>query len=216
MKNLKLIVSFLAIATSMTSCITNNETTAEMEVEKFETYVDSLSGVAAENSVESWNAVEKKYESLKNEVETFMENDETVEEFEARMNAAEKKYETYKSNVVAEKKKIDRKVLTVALFGEKMMPDDLKFEWVTTENIASVYEKFVTTADENKDNYTREQWDEIKMLYEALDTRKNELEDKGLSTADNLEIAKQKTKFAALYTIYRISSKSTENSEAKE
>jgi hypothetical protein len=39
--------------------------------------------------------------------------------------------------------------------------------------------------------YTREDWDEIKVLYEALDTRKNTVE-KDLASSDNMKIAGKK------------------------
>jgi hypothetical protein len=36
-----------------------------------------------------------------------------------------------------------------------------------------VYDQFVNTVQTNKDKYSREDWDEIKLMYEALDSRKN-------------------------------------------
>jgi len=53
------------------------------------------------------------------------------------------------------------------------------------------------------------------VLYEALDTRKNEVE-KNLSTKDNLKIAKEKIRFASIESIERPLSKVSENSDAKQ
>lgn len=63
--------------------------------------------------------------------------------------------------------------------------------------------------------YTREDWDEIKVLYEALDTRKNEVE-KDLSGSDNLKIAGLKVKFAAIKATHRAGTKGTENQDSKD
>ena len=67
----------------------------------------------------------------------------------------------------------------------------------------------------NKDNYTREDWDEIKVLYEALDTRKNAVE-KDLSGSDNLKIAGLKVRFASIKATHRGGTKGAENEAAKQ
>ena len=56
----------------------------------------------------------------------------------------------------------------------------------------------------------------MKLLYEALDTRKNTVENEGLTSSDNMKIASIKFKFAPMLKINRIGAKSEENSEAKE
>lgn len=100
-------------------------------------------------------------------------------------------------------------------FDGKEIGDDMNFDWVNKDNIVSVYDLFVTTASKNKDSYSREDWDEIKLMYEALDTRKNTVEKEGLTSSDNLKIAKLKLKFAPMYTLNRMGAKSEENAEAK-
>jgi hypothetical protein len=62
------------------------------------------------------------------------------------------------------------------LFGEGKIGDDMNFDWVNATNILGVYDQFVNTVKDNKDNYSREDWDEIKLMYEALDSRKNTVE----------------------------------------
>jgi hypothetical protein len=47
----------------------------------------------------------------------------------------------------------------------------------------------------NKDKYSREDWDEIKLMYEALDNHKTLLKKKDFS-GDNRKIAGLKVKFA--------------------
>jgi hypothetical protein len=48
----------------------------------------------------------------------------------------------------------------------------MNFDWSKWDNIHSVYRQFIHTAEDNKDNYSREDWDEVKLMYEALDSRK--------------------------------------------
>jgi len=48
----------------------------------------------------------------------------------------------------------------------------MNFDWVNKDNILSVYEKLVSTVSDNKDNFAHENWDEIKVIYEALESKK--------------------------------------------
>jgi hypothetical protein len=102
-----------------------------------------------------------------------------------------------------------------SLLGSQYTGGDMKFEWINKDNILSVYQNFVDTVDKNKDSYSREDWDEIKLLYEAIDTRKNTVEKEGLTSSDNRKIAGLKLKFAPMYTVNRMGAKSEENAEAK-
>jgi hypothetical protein len=92
----------------------------------------------------------------------------------------------------------------------------MNFAWVNAYNIHNVYQQFVSTVDDNKDKYSREDWDEIKLMYEALDSRKNTVENEGLSASDNRKIAGLKVKFAPMYTLNRMGAKSSEMKDAKE
>ena len=91
----------------------------------------------------------------------------------------------------------------------------MKFEFVTAQNILGVYKNFVNTVADNKGNYTREDWDEIKVLYEALDTRKNAVE-KDLASRDNMKIAGLKIRFATIKALHRGGTKSEENHDEKQ
>ncbi len=100
------------------------------------------------------------------------------------------------------------------LFGEGVVGKDLQFSYVTGKNAHAVYSKFINAVADNKENYTREDWDEVKVLYEALDTRKNEIEPQ-LSTRDNAKIATLKMRFSTLIAWNRPVSKVEENQLAK-
>jgi hypothetical protein len=105
--------------------------------------------------------------------------------------------------------------IRMSLLGSSAVGNDMQFEWVNKDNILGVYDNFVNTVQKNKDTYSREDWDEIKLLYEALDTRKNTVEKEGLTGEDNRKIAGLKLKFGPMYTVNRMGAKSEENSEAK-
>lgn len=220
MKNLKLILAFVATATVFTACKETEKEMADERVDSFTNYVDSISNVAANESAKTWDDIEVGYEKAKMDAEASFATISDKDMYQERLDKANMKYEEYKIKVVAEKERTDRETANIAirttLLGESYTGGDITYDWVNKSNILSVYDNFVTTVEKNKDSYSREDWDEIKMLYEALDTRKNTVEKEGLSSSDNLKIAGLKVKFAAISTTNRIGAKSEENAEAKQ
>jgi len=136
------------------------------------------------------------------------------------MDVSKTKYEALKAKVEAEimaeaNAKNSKQLLRNALFGEGKIGEDMNFSWVNATNIHDVYQLFIHTAENNKDSYTREDWDEIKLMYEALDSRKNTVENEGLSKSDNKKITGLKFKFAPMLKVNRMGAKSEEMAKAK-
>jgi 23S rRNA pseudoU1915 N3-methylase RlmH len=220
MKNLnQIIVGILGCTLILASC-SDEKTKAEQMSDNFVKYVDSVSSVQKENAIENWNEIESEYEEAKQNANREIDQLDDKMEYEEKINTATAKYEQFKSNVLAEKEKLDyesqKNRVRVALLGSNYVEDDMKFEWINKDNILSVYENFVNTVEKNKDSYSREDWDEIKLIYEAIDSRKNTVENEGLTSSDNMKIAGLKLKFAPMYTVNRMGAKSEENAEAKQ
>ena len=219
MKNLKLLFGIVTVAVSVTSCKNEDQRQAENSVEKYQMYVDSISKVAQKDAMENWDKIEANYLEVKAEAELAIEKAENKEELSTKVNDYSSKYEEFKTTIVSEKSKMEAAAGTskirLSLLGNSAVGNDTEFTWVNKDNILDVYENFVTTVQKNKEAYSREDWDEIKVLYEALDTRKNTVEKEGLTGEDNRKIAGLKLKFAPMYTMNRMGAKSEENSEAK-
>lgn len=180
-------------------------------------FVDSLNNVAVIDLKTNWDSIENDHQRRKLVAENALLELENREELKGKIIVSSDKYELYKASYLAQQpKKSTKSVVRTALFGSEDIGDDMAFSWVNKNNILRVYENFTTTVEKNKDVYSREDQDEIKLYYEALDTRKNTVENEGLSNSDNMKIASIKFKFAPMLKINRISSKSEENSEAKE
>lgn len=219
MKNLKITLALVASAIVLTSCKDEKQEMAQKSLDSYTKYVDSVSTVTKENAVENWTLIENDYDRLKTEAETSLATASEKEKLQSSLDNSATKYEDFKNNVLAEKEKLDasnsKTVIYQSLFGPNYVSDDMQFNWVNKTNILSVYNNFVNTVQKNKDSYSREDWDEIKLVYEALDTRKNTVEKEGLSGADNRKIAALKLKFSPMYTVNRMGAKSEENSDAK-
>jgi len=214
MKNSNKFLALIALAAVVTSCKDEKQEAANKKVEEFKVYVDSVSEVATEKTAENWEAIEARYDRTKQEAQDAIDKLENKMNMDSIINKTDSKYEEYKAKVVAKKEALSENTFRNSLFTQKVN-NDLNFEWVNKDNIADVYSNFVDTVDKNKKSYSRENWDEIKIVYEALDTRKNTVEKEGLSSKSNLKIAGLKVKFSTMYTINRASAKSSENQEAK-
>jgi len=217
MKNSKFLLISVLSGLALISCKTEKQNQAEKAVADYEIYVDSINNIALAELSVNWDSIENKYQARKLAAENALTELENRKEFEGKIMVSSDKYELYKSSYLAQQPKIITKsIVRTTLFGNNDIGNDMSFNWVNKSNILSVYDNFVSMVEKNKDSYSREDWDEIKMLYEALDTRKNTVENEGLLSSDNTKIAKLKLKFAPMYTLNRMGSKAEENAEAKE
>ncbi|MEZ4787027.1 MAG: hypothetical protein R2790_03890 [Flavobacterium haoranii] len=216
MKNLKLTLGLLALTTAFVACDNKKEKEAQKLIGEYTTYVDSINSLDKEESAKEWNTIQTAQENKKIQAESAVTVVENKTAAQQEIDDATVKFETYKMEVEKSQAQMHKEQLRKSLFKDNLVGEDLTFAWVNKDNILNVYESFVETVQNNKDSYSREDWDEIKLLYEALDTRKNTVEKEGLSSSDNLKIAALKVKFAPMYSVNRVGAKAEENSEAKE
>lgn len=220
MKKRNLFLGLTLVALVFTSCKDEKAVAAEKSVDTYVVYVDSIGNVDAVEVKTNWQTIDESYQIRVTEAEMALDNLKEREAAQARIDAAKAKYEALKAQIEAdmqaEMAANSKQALRNALFGEGKIGDDMNFEWVNKDNILAVYEQFVAITEANKDNYSREDWDEIKLLYEALDSRKNTVENEGLSSDDNRKIAGLKLKFAPMLTFNRMGAKAEEMQEAKE
>jgi hypothetical protein len=220
MKKRNLFLGLALVALVFTSCKDEKVTAAEKSVDTYVVYVDSIGNIDAAEVKTNWQSINDSYQIRVTEAEMALDNLKEREAAQVRIDASKAKFEALRAQMEAEMQAQaalnTKQALRNALFGEGKIGDDMNFDWVTKDNILAVYEQFVNTADANKDNYSREDWDEVKLMYEALDSRKNTVEKEGLSSADNKKIAGLKLKFAPMLTFNRMGAKTEEMKEAKQ
>lgn len=200
-------------ASSLVAC-ENNSAKDEQLAADIDNYVDSVFTNVSNYTKETWDDISATYAAKKAELKT--EGRELSAEVKEELDEAEQKFAALRSRFESNIKAIESKqAMRDELFGAGKVGNDLSFVWVTAANAKEVYVNFVNTVERNKDRYTREDWDEIKVLYEALDNRKNEIE-KDLAGADNREIAKQKVRFVGIKAVNRLTAKVEENTDSKQ
>jgi hypothetical protein len=226
MTKTKLLIAAAIVSIGFTACNTENKE-AKQDAAMLNAYVDSVENATPVYTVENWTAINNGYQERALQAEKNMAALSAEEK--AKAEASKAKYEALKAKYELAIKEQEmknamqpantspnfRKVLRDRLFGEGKIGDDMQFAFVTGTNALSVYQNFVDAVADNKSNYTREDWDEINVLYEALDTRKNAIE-KDLKTSDNLKIAGLKIRFASIASTHRGGTKVKENTESKQ
>jgi len=226
MKRVNLFLGAAVIALGFTSCKSESEKQAEKTFDTYEKYVDSVSTVTTEEAKANWAAIEASYNERTSEAEAALVSVGDKANAENRVEKAKTKYAELKAKMEAEVAKDQaaaqndpanrKQVLRDAYFGAGKIGEDMNFSWVNKDNILQVYTDFYNTFDDNKDSYSREDFDEIKAMYEALDAHKNTVEKEGLSSSDNGKIANLKLKFGPKFKWNRMGAKADENKAAKE
>jgi hypothetical protein len=209
MKKIELVMTLVLVTTGFIAC-KNSPTIAQQDATNLNNYVDSVENLIPVYTAAYWSD---------NTMATLEASDK------AKLNESKVQYAALKTTYEIKIKESETSAVVTApdyrqslrnnLFGEGMIGSDMSFGFATANNLLSIYRKFVNTVDENKNNYSREDWDEIKVLYEALDTRKNTVE-KELPDGDNTKIAGLKIKFSAIKATHRGGTKGEENKAAKE
>jgi hypothetical protein len=235
MKKINVMITAAIAITAFTACNTPANQQAKQDAENLNQYVDSVDKLTPVYTTGNWSAVDNGYQERAMKAENAAASLEAADK--EKVAAANAKYAALKVSYEAKIKEQEeaakmkkdqapatnpmntapdyRMALRNRLFGEGKIGADMKFDFVTAGNILSVYKNFVNTVADNRDKYSREDWDEIKVLYEALDTRKNTVE-KDLAGGDNLKIAGLKIKFVAIKATNRGGTKATENEKAKQ
>ena len=215
---------FSMVLLGLVSCKNDEKDLADKRISELESYVDSLKTVAAADMESNWDQIAADFDRKSTEANAALTNldEETRNASQQKIDAARSSYDGFK--VTLETKAVEttavasnpNQMLRDRFFGAGKVGEDMNFSWVNKDNILSVYDAFFQSYKDNKENFTREDYDEVKLMYEALDSRKNTVEKEGLSSEDNGKIASIKFKFGPMFKMNRIGAKSRETAEAKE
>ncbi|MDF1675424.1 MAG: hypothetical protein P1U44_06865 [Vicingaceae bacterium] len=157
---------------------------------------------------ENWEVIEKEYKEKVTVID--QKTDELESEIKEEYEQLKKDYEELKIKYNAQMKEKDFDKNLQKLYGAVLTNEgDMDLSAVTVSNIVDVYSSFVESVDIHKDEYTREDWDEVDVLWDALNKRKNELED-NLSNEERMKISEDKVKYGTFKALNKLPAKSEE------
>ncbi len=201
-------IAVAIVVTGSTAC-NNSEEMASKDAASLTQYVDSVASLDTANTVANWKVIDEGYQERAMKAEKNMAMLEAADK--AKAEQSKEKYAALKAVNEGRLKELEaeaklaasiaayRQMLRDSLFGQGRVGPDLNLSFVTAGNVVDVYKKFVNTVSDNKKNYTKEDWDDIKLMYKALNERKNEVE-KDLVAEKNLEITGLKIRFTSIKT----------------
>ena len=218
---------FTLILIGTFSCKNKENDLANQRISALESYVDSLKTVSAADMESNWSQISEDFNRKSADAKDALSgaDEQTRNSSQTRVDASTSKYDELKVSIEA---KATEKATTASaqanpsqllrdrLFGAGKIGNDMSFAWVNKDNVLNVYETFFQSYKDNKGDFSREDYDEIKLMYEALDNRKNAVEKEGLSSDDNGKIASIKVKFGPMFKVNRMGAKGRETSESKE
>jgi hypothetical protein len=206
------------------SCKNKEKEAADEKIASLERYIDSLETVKTTDAEANWDKISTDFDRKEKESNEAISklNDDMKAKNQAHIDSLKMRYVVVKTSIEAAKIPEKKAVVNASqklrntFFGTDKIGEDMNFSWVNKDNILDTYQKFFDAYKANKSKFSREDYDEVKMIYEALDSRKNTVEKEGLTSSDNMKIASIKFKFAPMFKINRIGAKARENEEAKE
>ena len=206
MKILNLSLSSLALSLFAISCGSGNKDEAEKRVVEFSRYVDSVSVIKNEDLKENWESVEKAYTEKKLQAQSALETMSSNPDLRKNLDEANSRFKKFKNRftIGAEKRALTERTMNFrkTFFDRDDISADLKFELAFKDNFVSVYENFINKVIVNQDTYSIDDWNEIKLIHDALTLRKKTIEEvEGFSTTENLKISKLKLKFVEVYDL---------------
>lgn len=212
MKNPIKIMAIAILGFAVVAC--TQEKKSDKAYEDYREYVMEHQNNADKYYEKKWDEIEAEYTEKQQRAEEKMEN--WNDQMRAEYETLKQDWQSYRESYVAEADRKEKEVSDKMLLGT-LLPEGIREDMsnVNNSNIIEVHKHFVNSVEAQKDNMTREQWDKTEILWERLDTRKNELE-KEMKSGVKMELAEQKLKYGAIKAVNRPVAKSEENAEAKE
>ncbi|GEO04648.1 hypothetical protein AAE02nite_23120 [Adhaeribacter aerolatus] len=168
-------------------------------VASVENSVNSEADDAADKWRETTARVETTYKEKENKLEQFADN--WSDERKAEVASLKTRYKTFRERQESEREaRLANKAQMSATSANGGVAADFNTTDISSMPATSVrvaFENFVSRLQANKDSYTKEDWQTINNFYAALEARREAVEDQ-LTDNDKYEIAKAKTKYAAI------------------
>lgn len=188
-------------STILAACNNMNEKQDRTNLDDLKKYARDKKDSVDVYADRSWDELNASFEEKKAKLDK--DTAKMNEELRAEYYQVVDQWENYRAEheqKAAEKRKttqMDDLRKSLVLDGVRVDYTDL-----TADKIETQYQHFVNTVEQNKDVYTKEQWQIINVNWQALNGRKRELE-KDLSASVKGEIVKQQVKYTAIKALNR-------------
>lgn len=204
MKNIKVLFSIVITTVILISCKDTEEKKAEVILDKYKLYIDSVQKMATIEVLRNWKAIDSKHVELEKTSEIAIKSVEKNSNLMQRFEKYVATYEDFKTHTLAEQNNtiiFDSNHIKFPLLQHQNQKKIEDFSNLNAKNLLKAYQNFIATILKNKATYSTEDWKELKQLYNQLDFKKRKLKKEGLSETDQIEIKKIQDQFISLYPV---------------
>lgn len=207
-------LAFVAVLSGATLVSCDDRREYEQPLNDYEAYVDRTANDTEEWTEERWNETQAEYREKRAAVEQYA--DKMDDDSRRRYQEADRRYDEVRIRYEEERSMASQGANMGNLYAAvgASGSNDLELNNVTAANLLDTYRQFVDQVEANKDSYSREDWQEIEIIWDALNARKNEVE-KELPGEDNMKIAELKVKYGWIKTGNKMEAKAEEKDETK-
>jgi hypothetical protein len=188
----------IAALLTFTSCTDQEKENTRKSLNDFKAYVKQHKDATADYADEKWEDMEREYDEKKAGLDKNM--DKMDNEMKAHYQAAVADWESFKADYQAKRAEKDA-IANAEKLKTTIIPEGIHTDLsnVTSKNIASVFEHFVTTVDNQKEIYSKEEWININNYWKSLNDMAARMNDANqISGADTRKIDGQRIKYSAI------------------
>ncbi len=195
------IFAMLATFFTLSYCSDHGNEKTKKSINDFNVYVKEHKQATASYVDQKWEDLEKEYDLKKAELDK--QADKMDQEMKSSYEATVADWEAFKADYQI-KRKAKEEMAKVESLKATIVPTDIRtdFSNVNGSNIASVFKHFVNTVDNQKEIYTKEEWEHINNYWKSLKDAANRLEEANqISKNDHKKITGLKIKYMAIKTL---------------
>lgn len=186
---------------ALSSCDNSAKQKRQKDLDDLNAYIKNQKDSIDQLADRTWADIENTYNAKKADLER--DTADMDQEMRNSYYRTVSEWETYKSDF-AKKAEENKDVAAMDAIRKDLTSNDVRpdFTDATVANIVPVYQHFVETVKNNKDNYTKEQWTVVNVSWKALKGRKREIA-KDIKASDMAEITKQELQYIGIKAVNR-------------
>lgn len=191
---------------SLSSCDNGAQQKRQKDLDDLNAYIKNQKDSIDQSVDRNWAEIENTYNAKKADLErdTAKMAQELRSSYYQSVNDWESYKAEFKKKAEANKAEANKGVAAMDAIRKELTSGGVRTDFTdaTAANIVPVYQHFVTTVENNKDNYTKEQWTVVNVSWKALKGRKREIS-KDIKAPEMGEITKQELKYAGIKALNR-------------
>jgi len=202
LQNMKSLLSIILIGISCVSFVAcTEEKKADRAFDDFKDYISERRQNMDKYYDKEWTELDNEYNEKRSKAEEKL--NDWSEETKAEFASLQSEWEAFREGYENERARRNAEKQTASIMNN-ILPDGINNDLsnVTAANLLEVHTHFVNYVEVHKDEFTKEQWDKIQVLWKSLDEKKD-LVEKDLKKGDNMKIAEQKLRYGTIKAVNR-------------